>query len=66
MDTASTDHRPNGTVKPVMKLSNDDLGKPSDKPLSVVYKGMAVHLGKSSVDEKLLWYSVVSSSGPVC
>lgn len=47
METASNDHRPKRTVKPVMKLSYNDLGKPSDKPLSVVYKGMVVHLGKS-------------------
>lgn len=36
VDTASTDSRPKRTVKPVIKLSYDDLGQPSDKPLSTV------------------------------
>jgi len=47
VDISSTDRRPKRTMKPVMKLSYDNLGKPSDIPLSIVYNGMVIHLGNS-------------------
>lgn len=47
-EKAFTESRPKRTVKPVIKLSYDDLGRPSDKPLTIVYKGMVIQIGNSS------------------
>jgi len=45
-------------IKPVQKLSYDELGKPSDKPLTIVYRGMVVKIQESSKkrsDCRTLW-----------
>lgn len=39
-------------VKPVIKLSYDDLGRPTDKPLTMVHRGMVVHIEDLSKTQK--------------
>lgn len=39
---------PKRMIKPVQKLSYDELGKSSDRPLTIVYRGMVVKVHESS------------------
>lgn len=36
--------RPKRKVKPVVKLSYDELGQPSDQPISIAYGGMLIRV----------------------
>lgn len=49
--------RPKRMIKPVQKLSYDELGKSTDRPLTIVYRGMVVILRYSKVKSacKTLW-----------
>lgn len=41
-------NRPKRMIKPVQKLSYDALGKSTDRPLTIVYRGMVVKIPESS------------------
>lgn len=43
-ETKQIDIRPKREVKPVKKLSYDELGKSTDRPLTLVYRGMVVQV----------------------
>lgn len=52
------DERPRRQGKPVKRLTYDELGKPTDSPVLMVYKGMLVHIGMHSLEGlkcKTLW-----------
>lgn len=40
-------HRPRRTVKPVIKLTYDQPGKSKDHPLTIVHRGVTIHIGES-------------------
>ncbi|KAG1952160.1 paraneoplastic antigen Ma1 [Pimephales promelas] len=42
------EHRPKRKLKPVFKLSYDELGKSSERPVTVVHRGIVIHLTDSS------------------
>ncbi len=44
MEIHTMESRPKRKVKPVVKLSYDELGQPSDQPLSIAYGGMIIRV----------------------
>lgn len=57
-------NHPKGMIKPVQKLSYDELGKSTDRPLTIVYRGMVVKIQESSKVKsacKTLWCHPVAT-----
>ena len=53
-----TSGRPRRRIKPVERFTYDELGKPVDKPFTVVQRGMVVHISSQEADKsrcKTLW-----------
>ncbi|RXN14231.1 Retrovirus-related Pol polyprotein from transposon 297 [Labeo rohita] len=46
-------HKSQREVRPVVKLSYDELGRPTDKPLTLVYRGMVIHIEESCKTKKV-------------
>ncbi|XP_034560089.1 uncharacterized protein LOC117827597 [Notolabrus celidotus] len=42
-----TPSRPRRTVKPVVKLTYDQPGKSTDQPLTIVHRGITIHIGRN-------------------
>ncbi len=52
-------------VRPVIKLSYDELGHPADRPLTLVHRGMVVHTEGAVQDKEGLSYCMVPPNGPM-
>ncbi len=52
-------------IRPVIKLSYDELGHPAERPLTLVHRGMVVHIEEPSKDKEGLSYCVVPPNGPM-
>ncbi|KAL0151368.1 hypothetical protein M9458_053362 [Cirrhinus mrigala] len=61
IDEGERRERPKREVKPVKKLSYNELGKPTEKPLTVVYRGNGGKCPECYKEKTIMYYAMVSS-----
>ncbi len=54
-------------IRPVIKLSYDELGHPAERPLTLVHRGMVVHIEELQDKEGLSYCGATQwPNAPVC